>query len=81
MTYKEAIDTYISRQKHSSAIIKRIMDWNPKISITENAYRMGITRDLANNFAQNYNLKYKIVGRGYNWGGVKCKREKAGSTV
>lgn len=67
MTRSEAIQTYIKGHVHSTEVLRRIMKWNPKLSIPENAKALGLEKKMIRNFVSQYKLKYR-----------KCERTRNG---
>lgn len=73
MTRQEAVRRYLSRQKLSGESIRRLIDWNPKVSIVKNAADLNIGYNTAKHFARFYGLNSIFIGSGNNY---RCIKER-----
>lgn len=76
MKRSKAINKYINGHVHAEEIIRRIMKWNHKLSIPENARALGLNNDTIRPFVFRYKLKYKKCGQGNNYGNVRKEVNK-----
>lgn len=71
MTRSQAIRIYLNAFIHSDTLIRRIMQWNLRLSIRDNATKQKVYYDVMRLMARRFKLKYKKVGKGNNYGGLK----------
>lgn len=64
MTRKQAINLYLKHSVHAEPIIRRLMVWNPNLSLTDNAknFKQDVDNRAAGAIAKKYGLGY-IDGR------------------
>lgn len=71
MTRQQAIRVYLDAFIHSDVMISRIMRFNQRLSVRDNANKMGINYDVMRLLCKRFGLKYKRVGNGNNYKGGK----------
>lgn len=70
MTRSQAIKVYIKGHVYGEETIRRLIHWNPKLSIPENARALKLHNDTIRPFVKQYGLKYMVCGQGNNPRGV-----------
>ena len=67
MTRTQAIKIYLARLTHAEIMIRRIMLWDPNLTIPDNAKSLKIDYHKGLNLVDCFNLKYKHLGTGKNY--------------
>ena len=64
MNLHQATELYIKHDKCAKEIIRRLMLWDPKLTLPENARKMGIVAAQIEYLKKKMHLKVKMVGKG-----------------
>ena len=71
MTRNQAIEKYLNHQVHAAEQIRRLMGWDPNLSIVENSVKLRISHYQGRTFDKTYKIKHDVVGSGHNYKGLK----------
>lgn len=68
---EDAMKLYLEKNICSVETINRIMLWNYKLTIRDNANKLNISYDTARLFSWYYKLNSRRIGQGNNYNGMK----------
>lgn len=64
MTRQQAIRTYLDKYRFSDVIIRRLMQWDSKLSVRDNCEKIKTNYNVALAMRKRFKLKYRHVGKG-----------------
>lgn len=64
MTKAEALEAYCAKNRTAVEAVRRLMAWNPRGTIYQNAQELGVSVANADQFARRYGLEYVKAPKG-----------------